>query len=52
VREIDDLLLSCGGAASRAQLLQVLSRGQFDDEVRRGHLKAIFARAYAPLGHR
>jgi very-short-patch-repair endonuclease len=44
---IDHLLRTGGGVAAREQCLQVVSRCAFDDEVRRGHLVAIFPRAYA-----
>jgi very-short-patch-repair endonuclease len=44
--EIDQLLTARGGAASRAELLTVVSRNQLDDEVARGHLLAPFPRAY------
>lgn len=43
---IDTLLARTGGAASRDQLLSVVSRNQLDDEVARGHLVAPFPRAY------
>lgn len=44
--EIDLLLDRRGGAASRTELLTVLTRNQLDDEVAHGHLVAPFARAY------
>ncbi len=43
---IDDVLAALGGAASRAALLTTCSRNQLDDEVARGHLVAVFPRAY------
>jgi len=44
---IDDLLSRNGQAATRAQLLTVVSRSGLDDEVRRRHLTRVFARTYA-----
>jgi very-short-patch-repair endonuclease len=44
--EIDELLNACGGSASRARLLNVVTRNQLDDEIGRGHLVAPFPRAY------
>lgn len=43
---LDDLLHSTGHAASREDLLEIMSRGSLDDKVRRGELSAIFPRAY------
>ena len=45
--EIDELLTSGSGVASRSELLRVLSRAQLDDEIRRGLLQAVYPRAYA-----
>lgn len=44
--EIDDFLATRGGVATRAELLQLLTRSQLDHEVARGHLVAPFPRAY------
>ncbi|HEY2298969.1 MAG TPA: DUF559 domain-containing protein [Jatrophihabitans sp.] len=44
---VDALLDEAGGAASRAELLRVVSRATLDDEVRRRLLSAVFPRAYA-----
>lgn len=44
---VDHELERRGHVASRAELLRVLSRNQLDDEIRRGHLVAVFPRAYA-----
>jgi very-short-patch-repair endonuclease len=44
--EIDVVLAARGGAASRADLFTVVTRNQLDDEVARGHLVAVFPRAY------
>ena len=44
---VDALLHDSGGAASRAQLLRVVSRATLDDQVRRRLLSAVFPRAYA-----
>ena len=43
---IDSILDTRGGAATRSDLLGVISRNQLDDEVARGHLIAIFPRVY------
>jgi very-short-patch-repair endonuclease len=48
MREIADTVLQArGGVATRREFLGVMSRAEFDDEVRRGHLQAVFPRAYA-----
>ncbi|MGN6608742.1 MAG: DUF559 domain-containing protein [Jatrophihabitans sp.] len=43
---IDRLLARSGRAASRARLLEVVSRNQLDDEVARGHLVTPFPRVH------
>ncbi len=43
---IDDVLRRGGGVATRARLLTVVSRSEFDDEVRRGRLVSPSPRAY------
>ena len=45
--ELEALLDDNGRVASRGDLLAVLSRSALDDEIRRGHLVAVFPRAYA-----
>lgn len=48
MREImDGVLAGFGGVAGRREFLREVSRASFDDEVRQGHLIAIFPRAYA-----
>src|SRR5689334_24060401 len=47
VPSIDALLDRSGGAASRTDLLRVVSRATLDDQVRRRLLTAVFPRAYA-----
>jgi len=44
---IDAVLTTNGSTASRSALLQRVTRAQLDDEIRRGHLVAIFPRTYA-----
>ncbi len=44
---LDAVLSRGGGAASRAELLAVVSRAGLDDEIRRRQLVAVFPRAYA-----
>ena len=44
--EIDELLARTGRVATRHQLLQVVTRNQFDHEVAAGYLVAVFPRAY------
>jgi very-short-patch-repair endonuclease len=44
--EVDEVLARTGGVASRSALLRVLTRNEFDHEVRSGHLVAPFPRTY------
>ena len=44
---ISQVLDRFGGVASRQELVTRVGRVRFDDEVRRGHLVAVFPRAYA-----
>lgn len=44
---ISDLLTQHGGVVSRADLVRHLGRATVDDEIRRGHLVAVFPRAYS-----
>lgn len=44
---ITELLARFNGVASRAHLVRHVGRAAADDEIRRGHLVAVFPRAYA-----
>jgi very-short-patch-repair endonuclease len=46
-QQIDQMLHRCGGAASRGQLLEAVGRSGLDQEIRNGHLVAVFPRVYS-----